>query len=64
MWQPSLEAFPNSFDNIERLARGEKPFWIVPELRGLLADSKNFRERPPVLPPRGPLAPRFAGRDE
>ena len=27
------KAFRNSFDNIERVARGEKPFWIVSELR-------------------------------
>jgi len=28
------KAFRNSFDNIERVARGEKPLWIIPELRG------------------------------
>jgi hypothetical protein len=28
------KAFRNSFDNIERVARGEKPAWIIPELRG------------------------------
>jgi hypothetical protein len=28
------ESVPNSFDDIERVARGEKPAWITPELRG------------------------------
>jgi glyoxylate reductase/D-3-phosphoglycerate dehydrogenase len=27
--------FRNAFDNIQRVARGEKPLWVVPELAGL-----------------------------
>lgn len=26
--------FRNAFDNCERVARGEKPLWVIPELRG------------------------------
>ena len=26
--------FRNAFDNVERVARGEKPLWVIPELRG------------------------------
>jgi len=33
-WENWKTAFRNSFDNIERVARGEKPLWAVPELRG------------------------------
>jgi len=33
-WENCKKAFRNSFDNIERVARGEKPLWIIPELRG------------------------------
>jgi len=33
-WENWKKAFRNSFDNIERVARGEKPLWVVPELRG------------------------------
>ena len=33
-WENWKKAFRNSFDNIERVARAEKPLWIIPELRG------------------------------
>ena len=33
-WENWKKAFRNSFDNIERVARGEKPLWVIPELRG------------------------------
>jgi phosphoglycerate dehydrogenase-like enzyme len=32
-WDNWYKAFRNCFDNCERVARGQKPFWIVPELR-------------------------------
>lgn len=28
--------FRNSFDNVQRVARGEKPLWVIPELRELV----------------------------
>jgi phosphoglycerate dehydrogenase-like enzyme len=33
-WENWKQAFRNSFDNIQRVARGEKPLWVIPELRG------------------------------
>ena len=27
--------FRNAFDNVQRIARGEKPLWVVPELAEL-----------------------------
>ena len=33
-WENWKKAFRNSFDNIERVARGEKPLRVIPELRG------------------------------
>lgn len=33
-WDNHWKRWRNAFDNIERVARGQKPFWIVPELRG------------------------------
>jgi phosphoglycerate dehydrogenase-like enzyme len=33
-WENWKKAFRNSFDNIQRVARGEKPLWVIPELRG------------------------------
>jgi phosphoglycerate dehydrogenase-like enzyme len=32
-WENWTKAFRNSFDNIGRVARGQKPLWVVPELR-------------------------------
>ncbi len=32
-WENWTKAFRNCFDNIGRVARGEKPLWVVPELR-------------------------------
>jgi phosphoglycerate dehydrogenase-like enzyme len=32
-WENWKKAFRNCFDNIGRVARGEKPYWVVPELR-------------------------------
>jgi phosphoglycerate dehydrogenase-like enzyme len=29
--------FRNGFDNVQRVARGEAPLWVIPELRGLIA---------------------------
>ena len=32
-WDNHPKRWRNAFDNCERVARGSKPFWIVPELR-------------------------------
>lgn len=32
-WENWPKAFRNAFDNVLRVARGERPLWIVPELR-------------------------------
>jgi len=32
-WDNHPKRWRNAFDNCERVARGQKPFWIVPELR-------------------------------
>ena len=36
-WESWPKRFGNSFANVERVARGEKPLWVVPELRDLVA---------------------------
>jgi phosphoglycerate dehydrogenase-like enzyme len=33
-WENWPKAFRNAFDNIQRVARGQAPLWVVPELRG------------------------------
>ena len=33
-WDNHPKRWRNAFDNCERVARGQRPFWIVPELRG------------------------------
>lgn len=33
-WENQQTRFRNAFDNVERVARGETPLWIIPELRG------------------------------
>jgi phosphoglycerate dehydrogenase-like enzyme len=33
-WENWRKAFRNCFDNVERVARGGKPLWVIPELRG------------------------------
>ena len=32
-WDTQYSRFRNAFDNCQRVARGEKPLWIIPELR-------------------------------
>jgi phosphoglycerate dehydrogenase-like enzyme len=33
-WDNHVARFRNAFDNVQRVARGEEPFWVVPELKG------------------------------
>jgi phosphoglycerate dehydrogenase-like enzyme len=33
-WDNQYTRFRNAFDNVQRVARGERPLWIIPELRG------------------------------
>jgi phosphoglycerate dehydrogenase-like enzyme len=32
-WENWAKAFRNAFDNIERVAAGRAPMWVIPELR-------------------------------
>jgi len=32
IWDTQYQKFRNSFDNIQRVARGERPLWLIPEL--------------------------------
>ncbi len=32
-WDNQQTRFRNAFDNVERVARGERPLWVIPELR-------------------------------
>lgn len=32
-WDNQYGRFRNGFDNVQRVARGEKPLWVIPELR-------------------------------
>jgi len=32
-WDNQYARFRNAFDNVQRVARGEKPLWVIPELR-------------------------------
>jgi phosphoglycerate dehydrogenase-like enzyme len=33
-WENWTARFRNGFDNIERVAAGRKPLWVIPELQG------------------------------
>ena len=33
-WDNHVARFRNAFDNVERMMRGDSPFWVVPELAG------------------------------
>lgn len=33
-WDNQYARFRNAYDNVQRVARGEKPLWVIPELRG------------------------------
>ena len=35
-WDHRVKGFRNGFDNIARVARGDRPLWVIPELRDLL----------------------------
>jgi phosphoglycerate dehydrogenase-like enzyme len=43
-WDNHVARFRNAFDNIERVSRGERPLWVVPELADL-ADTPASRSR-------------------
>lgn len=32
-WDNQYSRFRNAFDNVQRVARGERPLWVIPELR-------------------------------
>jgi phosphoglycerate dehydrogenase-like enzyme len=32
-WDNWFKAFRNAFDNVQRVARGDRPLWVIPELR-------------------------------
>ncbi len=32
-WENQYTRFRNAFDNVQRVARGQKPLWVIPELR-------------------------------
>jgi phosphoglycerate dehydrogenase-like enzyme len=34
-WDTQYTRYRNGFDNIQRVARGEKPLWVIPELRSV-----------------------------
>jgi phosphoglycerate dehydrogenase-like enzyme len=34
-WENWAKAFRNAFDNVQRVAAGRKPLWVIPELRDL-----------------------------
>jgi phosphoglycerate dehydrogenase-like enzyme len=40
-WDNHVARFRNAFDNVQRVARGEPPSWVVPELEDLLAVGKS-----------------------
>jgi phosphoglycerate dehydrogenase-like enzyme len=37
-WDNHVTRFRNAFDNVQRVARGEQPLWVVPELADLLGN--------------------------
>lgn len=37
-WDNHVARFRNAFDNVQRVARGEPPLWVVPELAELVQD--------------------------
>jgi phosphoglycerate dehydrogenase-like enzyme len=40
-WDNHVARFRNAFDNVQRVERGERPLWVVPELQDLLLKSGN-----------------------
>lgn len=36
-WENRAKRFRNAFDNIQRVHRGQAPYWVIPELRNLIA---------------------------
>ncbi len=32
-WENRFKRFRNAFDNVQRVARGDAPYWVIPELR-------------------------------
>jgi len=35
-WENWDKAFRNAFDNVQRVAAGRKPLWVIPELQDLI----------------------------
>jgi phosphoglycerate dehydrogenase-like enzyme len=40
-WDNHVARFRNAFDNVQRVARGEPPLWVVPELAGVRASAQS-----------------------
>jgi phosphoglycerate dehydrogenase-like enzyme len=40
-WDNHVARFRNAFDNVQRVARGEPPLWVVPELKDLIVDARS-----------------------
>ena len=40
-WDNQIARLRNAFDNVQRVARGEKPLWVVPELAELVAGREH-----------------------
>jgi len=34
-WDTQFQKFRNAFDNIQRVERGERPLWLIPELHNV-----------------------------
>jgi phosphoglycerate dehydrogenase-like enzyme len=40
-WDNHVARFRNAFDNVQRVARGEPPLWVVPELKDLIDEGSG-----------------------
>ena len=36
-YENRAKRFRNAFDNVQRVARGQSPFWVIPELKELVS---------------------------
>jgi glyoxylate reductase/D-3-phosphoglycerate dehydrogenase len=40
-WDNYVARFRNAFDNVQRVQRGERPLWVVPELADLIMNASR-----------------------
>ena len=59
-WDNQIARLRNAYDNVQRVARGEPPLWVVPELSDLVMQEVTAPAKLALLAGTSSLPPYFA----